>query len=118
VALIERFTRAFVSDDIDDLVALLTEDVVVNMPPLPLEWQGREAVRQVLAAVLQPGRRLLATRANRRPAFGLYLPDRFAPVLHAVGLLVLTLSGDRVAAITSFERAALVGFGLPRSLPA
>ena len=115
VALVERFTRAFVSDDIDDLVALLTEDVIVNMPPLPLEWHGRLAVRQVLQAVLQPGRRLLPTRANRQPAFGLYLPDRYAPVLHAVGLLVLTLSGERIAAITSFERAALADFGLPRS---
>jgi RNA polymerase sigma-70 factor (TIGR02960 family) len=118
LALVERFTRAFVSDDIEDLVALLTEDVILNMPPLPLEWQGRAAVRQVLAAVLEPGRKLVATRANRQPAFGLYLPDPHTGVLHAVGLLVLTLDGDRVAAISRFEPASLARFGLPRRLPA
>jgi Sigma-70, region 4/SnoaL-like domain len=50
-AIVERFTRAFVSDDIEELIALLTEEVVLNMPPLPFEWHGRDAVRGVLAAL-------------------------------------------------------------------
>jgi RNA polymerase sigma-70 factor (ECF subfamily) len=46
-ALVERFTRAFQSDDIDALVALLTEDVWISMPPMPFEWQGHERAREV-----------------------------------------------------------------------
>ncbi|MBV9354384.1 MAG: sigma-70 family RNA polymerase sigma factor [Chloroflexi bacterium] len=116
-ALVERFTRAFESDDVDALVALLTRDVWVSMPPLPFEWQGRARAREVLRVVLMPGRQLVATRANGQPAFGLYLPDRQAPILHGVGLLVLTLAGDRVSAITRFETNLLPQFGLTRTLP-
>jgi hypothetical protein len=115
--LVERFTRAFQSDDIESLIALLTEDVWISMPPIPFEWQGHQRAREVLHAMLAPGRRLVATRANRQPAFGLYLPDPRAPILHAVGLLVLTLAGDRISAITRFEPSLLSQFGLPRTLP-
>jgi hypothetical protein len=116
-ALVERFTRAFQSDDIEALVALLTEDVWLSMPPIPFEWQGHERAREVLRAVWEPGRQLVATRANGQPAFGLYLPDPHAPILHALGLLVLTLAGDRISAITRFETSLLSAFGLPRTLP-
>ena len=88
------------------------------MPPIPFEWQGHDAARQVLHAVLEPGRRLLATRANGQPAFGLYLPDPHAEILHAVGLLVLTRVGDRISAITRFDTGTLAYFGLPRTLRA
>jgi RNA polymerase sigma-70 factor (ECF subfamily) len=87
------------------------------MPPIPFEWQGHQRAREVLRAVLAPGRQLVATRANGQPAFGLYLPDPRAPILHAVGLLVLTLAGDRISAITRFETSLLPQFGLPRTLP-
>jgi RNA polymerase sigma-70 factor (ECF subfamily) len=116
-ALVERFTRAFQSDDIEALVALLTEDAWITMPPMPFEWQGHERAREVLRAVLQPGRQVVATRANGQPAFGLYLPDPHTPILHGVGLLVLTLAGDRISAITRFETSLLSQFGLPRTLP-
>lgn len=116
LALVERFTRAFESDDVEAVADLLTGDVRFTMPPLPFEWEGRDRARQVLRAVLAPGRRLVSTRANGQPAFGLYLPDRQAPLLHAVGLLVLTLSGGRVSAITRFETSTLANFNLPRTL--
>jgi RNA polymerase sigma-70 factor (ECF subfamily) len=116
LAVVEQFTRAFLSDDIEALVALLAEDAWITMPPMPFEWQGHARVREVLRAVLQPGRQLVATRANGQPAFGLYLPDPRAPILHGVGLLVLTLAGDRISAITRFETSLLSQFGLPRTL--
>ena len=115
-ALVERFTRAFQSDDIEALVALLTEDVWISMPPMPFEWQGHERAREVLRT-LEPSRQLVATRANGQPAFGLYVPNPHAPILHAVGLLVLTLAGDRISAITHFETSVFSSFGLPRTLP-
>src|SRR5205085_7924368 len=43
-ALVAKFVRAYESGDIDALVALLTDDVCVSMPPIPLEYQGRDVV--------------------------------------------------------------------------
>jgi RNA polymerase sigma-70 factor (ECF subfamily) len=117
-ALAETFVRAYQSGDVDALVALLTEDVSVSMPPIPLEWHGREVVARFYASVLR-GRRydLVPTRANGQPAFGAYLRTRDRGIRHAAGLLVLTLSGDRIRALTRFDNNALAWFGLPRSLP-
>jgi RNA polymerase sigma-70 factor (TIGR02960 family) len=115
--LVERFTQAFEANDVKRIVALLTEDARFSMPPLPFEWQGRDRASQFLRVMLGPGRRLVATRANGQPAFGLYLPDPHARVLHAVGLLVLTLAGNSVAAITRFDTSVLSSFVLPRTLP-
>jgi RNA polymerase sigma-70 factor (ECF subfamily) len=56
------------------------------------------------------------TRANGQPAFGLYLHDPVSAVGRAHGLLVLTVSGDQLTAITGFDNAVLGRFGLPRIL--
>ena len=62
--------------------------------------------------------RLIPTRANGQPAFGCYVRDSAAPVARAYGLLVLTLDGDRVCAVTRFiDNRVLPRFGLPRTLP-
>ena len=117
---VEKFVGAFESGDLDGIVEVLTEDVWFTMPPLPLEFQGRSKARQFLAAVTPPpdrARRLVPTRANGQPALGMYFEDRRAPVLHLVGLLVLTLSGDQISAITRFDHTALERFTLPRTLP-
>jgi RNA polymerase sigma-70 factor (ECF subfamily) len=95
------------------LIALLTEQVWINMPPLPFEWQGQSAAREVLRIVLEPGRQLVSTHANRQPAFGLYLPAPSTGQLQAVGMLVLTLAGDRVSTITRFDAGVLPSFNLP-----
>ena len=92
------------------------------MPPVPLQYQGPPAIASFLrssAASRGPRRfRLVPTRANTQPAFGVYLRDEHAPVAHATGLLVLTLQGDQIAAITRFlDTSVLPRFGLPRTLP-
>ena len=117
--LVDRLTRAFEAADVDGIVALLTEDAWLTMPPIALEYQGRELAARFFTLVFRQGRRirLVATRANGQPAFGLYVRDRHAPVLHASGLIVLTLAGDRVSMITRFDTSVLPRFGLPRSLP-
>jgi RNA polymerase sigma-70 factor (ECF subfamily) len=113
-----RFVRAFESNDIEALVALLTDDVFASMPPLPFEYEGREAVTGFWSTIFGLNRRvsLIPTRANRQPAFGTYVR---APggVRHGTGLIVLTLSGDQVCAMTRFDSSVLPWFGLPRSLP-
>jgi RNA polymerase sigma-70 factor (TIGR02960 family) len=117
-ALAAKFARAWESADVDALVALLTDDVFMSMPPMPFEYQGRDAVARFSASLFGAGRRfdLVPTRANGQPAFGAYLR---APtgIRHGVGLYVLTLTGDRICALTRFDNSALPWFGLPRSLP-
>jgi RNA polymerase sigma-70 factor (TIGR02960 family) len=118
--LVARLTLAYETGDIDGLIALLTEDVWVAMPPLPLEYQGQDLARQFHAAVVfREGRtyRLVPTRANGQPAFGAYMRDPAGGVSHAIGLLTFTLAGDRIYAITRFDTAVMPSFGLPRTLP-
>ena len=119
--LVARFTIAFEAGDIPGVVALLTGDAVLTMPPEPLRYEGPAAIGGFLAAVPAGGAlerfRLVPVRANGQPAFGCYLRDLHAPVARAYGLMVLTLSGDRVAAITGFADTSVFGsFGLPRTL--
>jgi len=118
-ALVARFVRAYESGDIDELVALLTDDVRVAMPPIPLEYHGRDVVARFFAAVV-PRRAydLVPTRANGQLAFGAYLRASAGGIRHGAGLLVLTISGDRISAVTRFDNTVLASFGLPRSLPA
>ena len=117
-AIVAKFVSAYESANLDALVALLTDDVFVSMPPMPHEYEGHEAARRFCDLIFRDGRSfdLVPTRANGQPAFGLYLkaPDGRR---HGTGLLVLTLSGDRVSAMTRFENGLLPSFGLPRSLP-
>ena len=118
--LVDRFTRAYQAGDVAAVVALLTEDIAVTMPPLSLEYHGRDLVARFLAATgLRPGRRprLIPTRANGQPAFGLYVQDPQAGIFHATGLLVLTLTGDTICTMTGFDTSSLPQFGLPRTLP-
>ena len=117
-ALVARFVRAWESADIDALVAVLTDDVFISMPPMPFEYQGRDVMARFCASLFGTGRRfdLVPARANGQPAFGAYLR---APngISYGTGLYVLTLAGDQICAMTRFDNSVLAWFGLPRSLP-
>jgi RNA polymerase sigma-70 factor (ECF subfamily) len=117
-ALVAGFVRAWESADLEALVALLTDDVFMSMPPMPFEYAGTDAVARFCAILLGAGRRfdLVPTRANGQPAFGAYLraPDGGR---RGTGLYVLTLAGDRISGMIRFEASVLPWFGLPRSLP-
>jgi RNA polymerase sigma-70 factor (ECF subfamily) len=117
-AIVAKFVRAYESADLDAVVALLTDDVFVSMPPMPFEYEGRDVVARFCASLFRAGRRfdLVPTRANGQPAFGAYLRAADG-ISHGTGLFVLTLTGDRVCAMTRFDKSVLPGFGLPRSLP-
>lgn len=99
-------------------MALLTDGVFMSMPPMPFEYEGRDAVVRFCASIFGSGRRfeLVPTRANGQPAVGAYVcaPDG---VRHGVGLFVLGLAGDRICALTRFETTVFPPFGLPRTLP-
>jgi RNA polymerase sigma-70 factor, ECF subfamily len=118
--LVGRFSSAFESGDIPAVVSLLAHDARLTMPPEPVEYVGPEAIRGFFSTVPANGEldrfRLVATRANGQPAFACYLRTREGP-LRAYGLMVLTLTGDRVGAITGFpDTGVFASFGLPRKL--
>jgi RNA polymerase sigma-70 factor (ECF subfamily) len=117
-AIVAKFARAWENADVNALVALLTDDVFIAMPPMPFGYEGRDVVTRFCASLFGAGRRfdLVPTRANGQPAFGAYLR---APTgtRHATAFYVLTLAGERISAMTRFETSVLPWFGLPRSLP-
>lgn len=118
--MVERFITAFQSGDVEQVVALLTDDARLIMPPEPLECRGGRAIAAFMRELGFWGQDLLLvpTRANGQPAFGYYLPDPNDPILRARGLVVLDIADDRVATITRFgDRGLLARFGLPRTLP-
>jgi hypothetical protein len=98
---------------------LLTADVRVAMPPIPLEYHGRDAVARFYASVIGQGQpyELVPTRANGQPAFGVYTRAPDGGIRHGTGLYVITLAGERICAITRFDAGVLPWFGLPRTLP-
>jgi RNA polymerase sigma-70 factor (TIGR02960 family) len=117
--LVARLVAAFEAADVDGIVALMTQDAWMRMPPVPLEYQGRELIGEFFATVaFRQGRRyrLVPTRANGQPAFAVYLHDPVNDVTRAFGLMVATLAGDRISVITRFDNSAMTHFGLPRIL--
>src|SRR5262249_41056026 len=70
-ALVTKFVRAWESGDVDALVGLLTADVSVSMPPIPLEYHGRDRVARFFESLLRRrSHDLVPTRAHGQPAFG------------------------------------------------
>jgi RNA polymerase sigma-70 factor (TIGR02960 family) len=96
-----RFADAVEAGDVEGMVALLTDDAWLTMPPTPLAYRGHTAIGAFLRyRELERGAplRLVPTRANTQPAFEAYLEQERR------GLFVLTLEGDRISAITWFAR--------------
>jgi len=120
--LVGRFADAFENGSVEEMLALLTDDAWVTMPPEPFEYQGTAAIEEFFTQAFRArgdrNDRLVATRANGQPAFGHYVGDPQAPIVRAVGLIVLTLEGDRISHLTRFGGSEhLARFGLPRTLP-
>jgi RNA polymerase sigma-70 factor, ECF subfamily len=120
--LARRFAQAFETNDVEGVVQLLTHDAWLTMPPATIQYQGKDAIRAFMSAGWhrpEAGRhRLLPTRANTQPAFGCYRREPDTGIAHGAGMIVLTLAGDRIAAITRFlDRSVMRGFGLPDSVP-
>ena len=114
-----RFAHALETGDTDAVVALLTDDAWLTMPPEPYEYQGPIAIGTFLRdRTARRGTPLLVpTRANAQPAFGCYFPVLNTEIARPYSLLVLTLQGDGVSAITWFGDSSVFPlFGLPRIL--
>jgi RNA polymerase sigma-70 factor, ECF subfamily len=77
--LVQRYMDAFERDDIDAVVAMLTDDATIVMPPTPTWYSGREAIAAFYAGKALSGVqgwRHMPTRANGQPAVGCYSWDR------------------------------------------
>ena len=117
---VRRFVDAFEHFDLKRLVALLTDDARLTMPPDPLEFRGPAAIVGFLRQLPLWGQdlKLITAGANNQPALVYYLPDPVAPLWRAGSILVLTVRGDQIRAITRFgDHGMLARFGLPRTLP-
>jgi RNA polymerase sigma-70 factor (TIGR02960 family) len=120
--LVSGFADAFEAGDIERVVALLTDDAWVTMPPEPFEYQGREAIADFLyhaSAGVRRGRRtiLVPTRANGQPALAHYIREPGAPAARAAGVFVLTLEDNGISVLTRFDGGQLVSrFGLPETV--
>ena len=118
--IVGAYVDAWERGDIDAVVAMLTQDARITMPPIPTWYTGREAVAAFLRQRVLRGerpRRLLPITANGQPAFGQYIWDQQRQRLVAHGINVLTLSGEQIADITAFLGAdTFPSFGLPAEL--
>ena len=117
----DRFAAAFAGGDVDGVVSLLTDDAWFTMPPVTLEYQGPVAIGRFLRSSGawrgQRAYRLTPARANGQPGYGFYIEDEHEPVFRAHGMVVLTLEGERVSAITRFiDDDVMRWFGLPLTL--
>ena len=117
---VDRFAETVESGDVDGMVALLTDDAWLTMPPLPHAYQGHDAISGFLRGAEErrgAPMRLMETRANTQPAFGCYVSTPDSDVARAFSLFVLTLEGERISAITWFaDSSVFPQFGLPRML--
>ena len=122
-ALLSRYVDAWQAADAAGLVALLREDALITMPPLPLWYHGRTAIQWFFATQLFAGQtrdhfRLVATHANGSPAFATYQRDE-AGEYRLGALQVLSIEADRITEIHDFLAIGdqpYPGFDLPPSL--
>jgi len=120
---LDRYVLAWETADVPGLLALLRDEATFSMPPAHSWYQGRANigafVRQTIFGGAARGRwRLLPTRANGQPAFGLYKRDEASNSYQAYGIQVVTFAGSGIADITTFRTPSLVPrFNLPLIAP-
>ena len=130
--LVEAYVDAWERGDVEAIVAMLTEDAVVAMPPMPTWYRGPEAITVFLRDFafagpwtgdrFESGRRrvrLVRGRASGQVALGAYGWDEERGAYVPYALQVLALRGERIADVTGFVTpAALPAVGMPAELAA
>jgi len=118
--LVTEYATALERGDADTLVSMLTADATWSMPPLPSWYRGTAAITDFLVELpLRHRWRHLPVRANGQQAVACYIWDEQAGAFVGRIIDVLTLRGDRIAAVTAFiDEGLFPHFGLPASLPA
>ena len=114
-----RFTEAFLSGRVEELVALFTDDVWLRMPPLTLEYHGRQACAAFFTAIAshrEAVAELVPVGCNAQPAWGEYTRDAAGDRLHLSGILVADVRDGAVSALTHFDTGCASALGLPRTI--
>jgi RNA polymerase sigma-70 factor, ECF subfamily len=118
--MLDRYVQAFWDKDIGAIVSMLTEDAIWEMPPYTAWYQGAETIGLLIGTQCPGGAhdmRMVPTRANGQPAFGLYMrgPDE---AFHPFHLQVLTIGPGGVEHVGAFfGEEVFATFGLPDRLP-
>ena len=118
-AVIERYVQAFERGDVPAIVELLTEDAVMEMPPVPLWYRGSGDYGRFIQRVFDArgtGWRMTRLTANGQPALAAYAPEaEGGHRLHT--LQVLTVTGGRVASNVVFaDPRVFATFDLPERI--
>lgn len=122
VRVVRRFQEAWAAIDIEGIVALLSDDALLTMPPEALRFEGSAQIGAFFATAPLDGHldriKLVATRANRQPALAAYADEQGDGVFEAYGVMVLAIRGDRIDGITGFPQqpALFTLLGLPTQL--
>jgi RNA polymerase sigma-70 factor (ECF subfamily) len=107
--LLRRYVQAFANDDVGGLVAILREDAVLRMPPLPAVI-GADAIAALFREKAPDGNYAnfhhTPTRANGRPAVTIYMRSASGELVPH-GISVLVVEGGKIVAIEAFIDAAL-----------
>jgi RNA polymerase sigma-70 factor (ECF subfamily) len=114
---VAAFVDALEAGDIKQVVALLTDDARMTMPPEPFELLGAGPIANYLGRVWGEGVKVVMTRANNSPAFAYYRQVPHADVYRASGLMVVSVAGTRVSSLAKFgDKSLFASFGLPRTI--
>ena len=112
-----HFVDALESGDVNRVIALLTDDAKMTMPPEPFELQGSDHIAEYLCRVWGEGVKVVLTRANDSPVLGYYRADPQAAIYRASAIMMVTVSGDRVSSLAKFsDKSLFATFGLPRTM--
>ena len=118
--MLDRYVEAFWEKDIEAIVSMLTRDAIWEMPPFTGWYQGAENIGRLIDTQCPGGvhdMRMVPTRANGQPAFGLYMRGEDGS-FHPFQLQVLTVGASGVEHVGAFfEPSLFARFGLPPSLP-
>jgi len=118
-AVVEDYVRAFEAADVEALKTMLAERVVLEMPPAPLWFVGRDAYGGFIERVYAmrgPDWRLLPTLANGQPAVGAYARgDDGRYHAHSLQVFAATKAGI-THNVTFFDQRLFEYFGLPSDL--
>jgi RNA polymerase sigma-70 factor (ECF subfamily) len=118
---VDRYLRAFEVADVDGLVRLLTDDAVLEMPPVPLWYRGRDAYAAFMHRVYAMNGefwRVVRLGANGQPAFAAYVRDGDGFALHTLQILTVTAAGGIARNVVYRDPAVFADFALPPTLPA
>jgi len=132
--IVRRYADAMEHGDIPALTAMITDDVTWSMPPIPTWFSGRGQVVDFLARYPLTDRwKHRPARASGQLAVGCYVYDKDNSGFVPGALDVLTVRGDKIAAVTGFLTADIIGpqeaagwvrgarlfgrFGLPAEAP-